>query len=74
MHGDHKIKKLTTPQALAGLIEGEPSYSYLSPDRMRVSVAHEQGPAGFVLERRGLFAWKLVKLELPGKKIKPSTG
>lgn len=73
MHGDRKIKKLIAPERLADLTEGDASYAYLTPDRMRVSVTrNSRGPAGFVLERRGLFAWKLVKLELPGEKIKPA--
>jgi hypothetical protein len=73
MRGDRKIRKLIAPDALAGLVRGAPSYAYLTPDRVRVAVARQQRPpAGFVLERRGLFAWKLVKLELPGEKIRPA--
>lgn len=73
MHGDRKIRKLVAADTLADLVRGDPSYAYLTPDRIRISVARPpRPPAGFVLERRGLFGWKLVKLELPGEKIKPA--
>lgn len=43
-------------------------YAYASPDRFKVT-AHEDRrpdkPLVFVLERRGLFTWKLVRIELP---------
>ena len=72
MHGDRKIRKLVAADRLADLTQGEASYGYLTPDRMRVTVAKPpRPPAGFILERRGLFSWKLVKLELPGEKVKP---
>lgn len=72
MHGDRKIRKLVAADRLADLTQGEASYGYLTPDRMRVTVAKPpRPPAGFILERRGLFSWKLVKLELPGEKVTP---
>lgn len=72
MHGDRKIRKLVAADRLADLTQGEASYGYLTPDRMRITVAKPpRPPAGFILERRGLFSWKLVKLELPGEKVKP---
>jgi hypothetical protein len=71
MRGDRKIRKLIAAERVADLTEGEVSYSYLTPDRMRITAARPpRPPAGFILERRGLFAWKLVKLELPGEKVK----
>jgi hypothetical protein len=71
MHGDRKIRKLLAADRLADLSAGELSYSYLTPDRMRVRAKRAQRPpAGFILERRGLFAWKLVKVELPGEKVR----
>lgn len=75
MHGDHKIKKLISADALAGLVSGDPSYHYLTPDRVRIAVERPSRPAaGFILERRGLFGWKLVKVELPGEEIKAADG
>ena len=72
MHGDRKIRKLVAADRLADLTQGEASYGYLTPDRMRITVAKPpRPPAGFILERRGLFSWKLVKLELPGENVKP---
>lgn len=71
MRGDKKIRKLIAADRLADLTQGETAYSYLTPDRMRVTATRAPRPAaGFILERRGLFAWKLVKLELPGEKIR----
>lgn len=71
MRGDKKIRKLIAADRLADLTQGEVSYSYLTPDRMRVTASKpSRPPAGFILERRGLFAWKLVKLELPGEKVR----
>jgi hypothetical protein len=73
MHGDRKIRRLVAAGALARLVEGQASYAYLTLDRVRVAVAQPSGEAaGFVMERRGLFGWKLVKLELPGEKIRPA--
>jgi hypothetical protein len=70
MHGDRKIRKLIAAERLADLTRGDVTYSYLTPDRMRVAAARPpRPPAGFILERRGLFSWKLVKLELPGEKV-----
>ena len=72
MHGDRKIRKLVAADRLADLTQGEASYGYLTPDRMRITVAKPpRPPAGFILERRGLFSWKLVMLELPGENVKP---
>jgi hypothetical protein len=71
MRGDRKIRKLVAADQLADLTRGEVAYSYLTPDRMRITASSPpRPPAGFILERRGLFAWKLVKLELPGEKIR----
>ena len=73
MHGDRKIRKLIAPSALADLTRGEAHYAYLTADRVRVKAsAGDAPPAGFILERRGLFSWKLVKVELPGEKIAPA--
>jgi hypothetical protein len=68
MRGDKKIRKLIAADRLANLTKGDAHYEYLTPDRMRVRTG-DYAPTGFILERRGLFAWKLVKLELPGEKI-----
>ena len=71
MRGDKKIRKLIAADRLADLTRGDLTYSYLTPDRMRITAARPpRPPAGFILERRGLFAWKLVKVELPGEKIR----
>lgn len=73
MHGDRKIRKLIAADQLALLVKGEAHYAYLTADRVRVTVAAgDRDPAGFILERRGLFSWKLVKVELPGEKIAPA--
>lgn len=43
-------------------------YEYVTTDRFRVRLSNretqEEGPS-FVFERRGLFTWKLVRLDLP---------
>lgn len=71
MRGDRKIRKLIAAERLADLTAGDVTYAYLTPDRMRIAAARPpRPPAGFILERRGLFAWKLVKLELPGEKVR----
>ncbi len=43
-------------------------YAYLTPDRFRVSVAPAQAPdrsIGLIMDRRGLFSWRLEAIELP---------
>ncbi|MGZ8364594.1 MAG: DUF2939 domain-containing protein [Caulobacteraceae bacterium] len=75
--GDRKIKKLTQAERLARMLStGEDaanldtSFDYLTLDRVRVGVA-EKGKPGeplrLIMERRGLFGWKVVKIELPGE-------
>lgn len=44
-------------------------YAYLTPDAFRVSVApagHPDLPVGLILQRRSLFAWRVVAIRLPG--------
>jgi hypothetical protein len=44
-------------------------YAYLTPDAFRVSIApagHPDLPVGLILQRRGLFAWRVVAIRLPG--------
>jgi len=44
-------------------------YAYLTPDAFRVSIApagHPNLPVGLILQRRGLFAWRVVAIRLPG--------
>jgi hypothetical protein len=45
------------------------SYDYRGLDRFAVTVASKQTKAGeaprFVFERRGLFSWKMIRLEIP---------
>jgi hypothetical protein len=46
----------------------EKHYSYISLDRFRVTAvdpARPDRPFSFVMDRRGLFSWKLVRIELP---------
>jgi hypothetical protein len=43
-------------------------YAYIDIDRFRVTAAdpsRADKPLGFVMERRGLFSWKLIRIELP---------
>ena len=43
-------------------------YAYLTPDAFRVSVApagHPDLPVGLILQRRSLFAWRVVAIRLP---------
>ena len=43
-------------------------YAYITLDRFRVTLLNEgseQRPVSLILERRGIFAWKLVRIELP---------
>ena len=43
-------------------------YGYLTPDRFKVSVAPAgapDSPVDLILERRGLFSWRLEAIELP---------
>ena len=45
-------------------------YGYINLDRFRVTVADHgrpDMPLGFVMERRGLVGWKLIRIELPGR-------
>jgi hypothetical protein len=46
------------------------TYGYVTLDRFRVTVAdhaHPDLPLAFVMERRGLFDWKLIRIDLPPK-------
>ncbi len=44
-------------------------YAYLTPDAFRVSIApasHPDLPVGLILQRRSVFAWRVVAIRLPG--------
>jgi hypothetical protein len=46
----------------------EKHYAYISLDRFRVTAvdpSHPDRPFSFVMERRWLFDWKLIRIELP---------
>ena len=48
----------------------ETRYAYLTPDRFRVSVApasHPDVPLALIMDRKGLFSWRVEAIELPGK-------
>jgi hypothetical protein len=52
------------------------SYSYIDLDRFRVTLTtpdRPESPAGLIFERRGLFSWKLVRVEIPKALIPSST-
>lgn len=49
-------------------IDVDYDYEYINMDRFRVKVSNKdasQGSAGLVFERRGLFTWKLIRIEIP---------
>ena len=48
-------------------------YEYINMDRFRVKISNKdssRGSAGFVFERRGLFTWKLIRIEIPPETFK----
>ena len=48
----------------------ETRYAYLTPDRFRVSVAQTSHPdlaVALIMDRQGLFSWRVKEIELPGK-------
>ena len=48
----------------------ETHYAYLTPDRFRVAVApasHPDVPVALIMDRKGLFSWRVEEIELPGK-------
>jgi hypothetical protein len=50
-------------------------YGYVAIDRFRVTVKGKDDrgePAGLMFERRGLFAWKLVQVEIPQRTLTDS--
>jgi Protein of unknown function (DUF2939) len=67
------LAKAHTPKKGASPSDGEKTpvvthYAYLSLDRFRATVsegADKDQSLGFVMERRGLFDWKLIRIELP---------
>ena len=71
--GDRKIRKLVEPGGLEQMIasgEVKPSISYLTLDRVRVKLkrpGEKDIPVSLIMERRGLFGWQVVKIELPGQ-------
>lgn len=58
------------PEAKKAKSDTEVHYGYVDLDHFRATYRDrkdgDQEPFGLVLERRGLFKWKLVKIELPG--------
>ena len=62
-----KAVKVKKPKAKS---DTEVRYGYVDLDHFRATYRDrkdgDQEPFGLVLERRGLFKWKLVKIELPG--------
>ena len=71
--GDRKIRKLLEPGGLEQMIasgEVRPSFEYLTLDRVRVKLkrpGEADIPVSLIMERRGLFGWQVIKLELPGQ-------
>lgn len=51
------------------------AYEYLSLDRFRVTLngGEASSPVKLVFERRGFFAWKLIKIELPADALNDET-
>ncbi len=48
----------------------ETHYAYLTPDRFRVAVApssHPDTAVALIMDRKGLFSWRVEEIELPGK-------
>ena len=48
----------------------ETHYGYLTPDRFRVTVApatHPDVAVALIMDRQGLFSWRVKEIELPGK-------
>ncbi len=44
-------------------------FAYLTPDRVRVAVApasHPGTPISLIMDRQGLFSWRVKAIELPG--------
>lgn len=58
------------PEVKKAKSDTEVHYGYVDLDHFRATYRDrkdgDQEPFGLVLERRGLFKWKLVKIELPG--------
>lgn len=80
---DRMVDSVVTPRSLATLVSAgrtgdgaatpprlDYDYGYAAINRFRVT-ARRQGsrgaPIGLTFERRGLFAWKLVGVDLPGE-------
>ncbi len=71
--GDRKIRRLLEPGGLEEMIasgEVRPSFSYLTLDRVRVKLkrpGEKDLPVSLIMDRRGLFGWQVVKIELAGQ-------
>lgn len=73
-----RAEALTTPDALAGLVEGRTHIRDWGWRRFRADVrlanAPRAPPTTLTLERRGWFAWKLVQVRLPSAASAPTAG
>ncbi len=61
----------------AGGHEPFPMIAFWGPDRCRISVENPDVKGRknqFVFERKGIFSWKLERIELPTRKAKPAAG
>jgi hypothetical protein len=71
--GDRKIRKMVEPGGLEQMLangELRPAFSYLTLDRVRVTLkrpGERDLPIALIMDRRGLFGWQVVKIELPGE-------
>lgn len=60
-HDDQGGEGPSTP----GVKPGAVHYAYLSPDRFRARVGSPGREIGFIMDRKGLFSWRVVAIELP---------
>ena len=72
------LQRLLSGEHVPGVGGGEggggrltPHLSYMTLDHVRVTLEQQNGgvlPLALIMERRGVFGWKVVKVELPGEK------
>jgi hypothetical protein len=68
-----------TPGANLPPVDKEPfpMVAFWGPSRCRITVADPAAPehkTGFTFTRRGVFEWKLARIELPGRKAQAASG
>ena len=68
-HQDEDAAAATTPVADDSKVMTR--FAYLTPDRFRVAVSpadQADRAINLIMDRKGLFSWRLEQIELPGKK------